>query len=394
MYFVAVIIAALSALLTPALVTIGAHAASFAVDSRAVEGPSRTAPIVFRTIRLTGMIEIGDAERLRTLVAPLARQPRFLPDAPLATLELSSMGGDLIEGLRLGYLMREYNLASVVRRGDLCLSACALAFLGGTAVHSQGETIPSRTIEIGARVGFHNFFLNPAITLARTDDDPAASRLRGFNEARGGASRLFRYAIDMGVDQGRIAGMVGRPPDVWDWMDTADAFLAYQACPAPLAWPVASLQEQATNICNHATGNQRRLEADQAQPLTNAQARRLLLEQVQRLLAGSKVKGSLARDLMSARVMRDESSTAALYADLGAAGLPLPELVGSTFRIGPYPAGNAESECIVSISPQSPERYRLALLGPDGLSRPPRSPPGICPGLFLYDALEIINPRP
>jgi hypothetical protein len=209
-----------------------------------------------------------------------------------------------------------------------------------------------------------------------------------------GASRLFRYAIDMGVDPVRIAGMVGRPPDVWDWMDTADAFLAYQACPAPLAWPVASLQEQATNVCNHATGGQRRLEPDQAQPLTNVQARRFLLEQVQRLLAGSKVKGSLARDLMSVRVMRDEGSSAALYADLGAAGLPLPELVGSTFRIGPYPAGNAESACIVSISPQSPERYRLALLGPDGLSRPPRSPPETCPGLFLYDALEIINPRP
>jgi len=202
-YFVAVIIAAVST-----LISIDAQAASFTVDTRTIEGPSRATPIVFRTIRLTGMIETGDSERLRVLVAPLARQPRVLPDAPLATLELSSMGGDLIEGLRLGYLMREFDLASVVRRGDLCLSACALAFLGGTAVHSRVETVPSRTIEIGARVGFHNFFLNPAITLARADDDPAASRVRGFNEARGGASRLFRYAIDMGVDPGRIAGMV------------------------------------------------------------------------------------------------------------------------------------------------------------------------------------------
>ena len=389
MYFVAVFVAAVSTLFS-----IGANAASFTVDTRNVDGLPRTTPIVFRTIRLTGMIETGDADRLRNLVAPLARQPRVLPDAPLATLELSSMGGDLIEGLRLGYLMREYNLASVVRRGDLCLSACALAFLGGTALRTQGETVPSRTIEIGARVGFHNFFLNPAIKLASADDDPAASRVRGFNEARSGASRLFHYAIDMGIDPGRIAGMVGRPAEIWDWLETADAFLAYRSCPAPLAWPVASLQAQATNICNHATGSQRRLDRDQALPLSNAQARRLLLEQLQRQLAGSKIKGALARDLMSAKVMRDDNSSAALYADLGAAGLPLPELVGSTFRVGPYPAGNAESECIVSISPQSPERYRLALIGPEGLSRPPRSPPAVCPGLFLYDAFDVINPQP
>src|SRR4051794_15991724 len=112
------------------------------------------------TIRMTGMIERGDADALRKALDRVKDATTIGPDGTLATVELSSSGGDVFEGIALGYVFREFAAGTLVRARDLCFSACALAFLGGSALATVGVPSPWRNIELGGQVGFHNMWLN------------------------------------------------------------------------------------------------------------------------------------------------------------------------------------------------------------------------------------------
>jgi hypothetical protein len=47
------------------------------------------------------------------------------------TISLSSGGGMLEDGYKLGQALREYGATSVIENGNVCASSCAVAFLGG-----------------------------------------------------------------------------------------------------------------------------------------------------------------------------------------------------------------------------------------------------------------------
>ena len=78
-------------------------------------------------MRLEGEIRLGDAERWASRIAKIGATAQ--PDAgePLAYVEMNSPGGSLLEGMRIGLVFKHYEVATVVRRGDQCYSACALA---------------------------------------------------------------------------------------------------------------------------------------------------------------------------------------------------------------------------------------------------------------------------
>lgn len=103
----------------------------------------------FRHIRLTGLISPGDAERLEKLVR---RSDPF----ELVVVSFDSEGGDYREGLRLADVIHGYRVSTFVGPGDTCLSACGLAFLGGTREVLRGFlSSPHRFVHVHARVGFH-----------------------------------------------------------------------------------------------------------------------------------------------------------------------------------------------------------------------------------------------
>lgn len=110
------------------------------------------------TFQLTGNIKEGVTDRLRAIVASI--------DLPInlydyrALIKLESNGGSWTEGIELAELFRELKIETVVENGSVCLSACAIAFLGGTAFHPEGGNIVSRSIDKGALLGFHAPFLN------------------------------------------------------------------------------------------------------------------------------------------------------------------------------------------------------------------------------------------
>jgi hypothetical protein len=101
-------------------------------------------------ISARGKIVEGDTERLVQYIEEL-------PNKANTAIYLASPGGNMIEGIKLGYLLQQMRIKTIVE-GDppnnFCYSACALAFLGGH--DSTGG--PWRSSTTNSHLGFHQFY--------------------------------------------------------------------------------------------------------------------------------------------------------------------------------------------------------------------------------------------
>ncbi len=345
------------------------------------------------TLRVTGMIEPGDADKLSAALRKIGALTPSKSGAPVATVEFSSIGGSLPDGFEIGMLMRKSGVMAVVRKGDLCMSSCALAFLAGN-VHGPSSVYPTEcNLAIGGEVAFHNFFLNPNGLRESTLVDPVQSRLQGFTDARSGTALLAKYAGNLGMPPNFVANLIGRPVDRFLYIETVDQFLSFHVCPIGIDRPAIPIDMQARNICNNSIGVSGRAEALIATPMVLAQAKLNLLQRLQENMQSSKAKGRLAAQLASGAVMRVKDEIDRLYEDLRAAGVALPDIVGPTFEIGSKESGAYEARCYVSLSSDDPDNFDVAVQGPRGFAEPSRVPPRNARRLFLFDRDDIINPH-
>ena len=355
---------------------------------------SRTVAVESPRLRLTGMIESGDAERLRELLDKLRELAPQRSGMPLATIELSSVGGDLSEGVRIGELLKNYRVVAVVRKQDLCLSACALALLGGTAVRAAAAYPHDCNVEVGGKVAFHNFFLDRSELREQTHDDPVASRLQGFADARGGAAMLIRYAADLGLPPTFVANLMARPVEEYQYLETIGEFLELNLCPIGLERPSLPMSHQAANVCNNSLPAPAPVSSMIVGPIASPQVRQYMLERVQDGLNAAKARGRLADQLATWSVMRTREEVDKLYDDLRAAGVALPEILGPTFEVAVNQGGRYRAVCYVSLSPTDPDRYDIVLQGPRSLADATRLPPANARRMFLYDRRDVANQRP
>ncbi len=285
-------------------------------------------------------------------------------------------------------------MATLVRANDRCLSACALAFLGGTQgqLPSQAPT-PSRTIEIGGQVGFHTFSLASPGDLSASSRDAREGAVRGFNVARGGTAALVHYAAQMGIDLAFIARLIGQTQDAWEYVDTDEAFVTLRVCPLGLEKYPANPAAIAANICNHATGGVVRASPLQARSLSVREARRHLLERVRDAAEAASTKGPLANQLGAVLASRDDALVESVYVGLRSASVPLPDIFNTNYEVTGYTLGAFPLECHVSFARSDPAKYDVVLVSQDGLLKPVQSAPAACPALFLFDRDDTINPR-
>ncbi len=381
----------LAGLAVAATSVLPAAAGTLTVESTSIPGLTPKSAIVSHTLRFTGLIEMPDADKLRAELSKIrARTPRG--DGPMATIEFSSKGGDLLEGIKIGYLLREFDVASLVRKEDMCLSACALAFLGGTQSRHQPAAIPNRRIAIGGKVGFHNFTINVGHVQAETKGDAAAGINRSFNLARAGAAQMMRFVTDMGIEPTFIAQLVGLPPERWQYVDTAGEFLETGSCPIGQLPSPGRIEAQAVNVCSNATGWLTALDPSQAQRQSLPQAQRHMLEHVRSNIAGLNLKGPLASQLAAVIASNDNRLVESVYGDLRAAGIVLPEMKGSHFEVLIEVRDGYRLQCHVSLTPNELESFDVVLVTNDGFARPFRRPPPGCPGLFRYNRDDMLNP--
>ena len=160
------------------------------------------------TIEASGEIVEGDAERLKAFAEPYSLGGL---DSPRFTLSLTSRGGNLLEGIRLGEAIRSIGLPTRVRAGHVCASACAISYLGGKAVGVTSDAV-WRELEPGAVLGFHSFYTG-------------AQKISLINETLGQVriinALIAEYASRMGnVDPGLLGSLLNTPPERIEVIDT------------------------------------------------------------------------------------------------------------------------------------------------------------------------------
>jgi hypothetical protein len=175
------------------------HAGTFRTMSSATERCNLT---------FEGPITEGDSHQLERNLPSWAERGEF-------TICLNSPGGLLAEGIQMARIIADRGVATLVQSGDVCTSACAVMFLGGTC-QATGDTGVytnfCRFVDRNAIVGFHAPFiqqLESSQSEVFTSDDVRAiwsrSRL---------ASREYATALDnLGVPTRMIMDFLAVNPN-------------------------------------------------------------------------------------------------------------------------------------------------------------------------------------
>lgn len=197
----------------------------------------------------------------------------------------------------------------------------------------------------------------------------------------------------MGIDTSFIARLLARSVEQWEYIDVAGTFTTLQVCPIGLDRLRTTPVSIATNICNNATAGFNPVTPLQSRQFSPREGKRHMLEEVQQNIEAFSMKGPLLAQLKAVLATRDDQLLDAVYNDLRSAGIPLPAPLGSFFIVTGYSAGPYSIECHVSFSRDDPGRFDVILQGPEGALKPLQSPPPACPGLFLYDQNDVLNPQ-
>lgn len=137
----------LAALLAVAVLPRTILAATISHQTDAAGDPFEVNHALRCNYRLDGPITPGDADRLAAV----------LPGEPggHTTLCLHSPGGSFSEGIEIAKLLKENGIGAWVEPGKSCLSACAVAFMGGSEFAHEVGLRPWRVLSSTARLGFH-----------------------------------------------------------------------------------------------------------------------------------------------------------------------------------------------------------------------------------------------
>ena len=193
----------------------------------------------------------------------------------------------------------------------------------------------------------------------------------------------------MGIDGGFAARLLGRPIDQFDYINTARSFIELQTC---LTLPVAvsaSAERQADNLCSNVIGPAAR--SGRVRAVTVHAVRLALLREVERHVMYSTANSRFIDRFRAMVSAGDELALAGLYDNLRAVGLPLPDLSGTTYDVTPMPE-SLKLSCKVSLPGDHPDSYDLVVVGPNGVSAPPRAAPERCRWIARHAPTDAINP--
>lgn len=143
-------------------------------------------------ISISGEIAEGDTDNFKAAVKSANDAGKLV-----TSIRLNSIGGSLLEGVRLADAVRFAKVATNVGQGATCASACFLVF-------AAGET---KFANYTAQIGVHG-----------------ASDQSGRETSESGAATvsMARVAKELGVPPGIIGRMVVTPPNEMVWLSPAD----------------------------------------------------------------------------------------------------------------------------------------------------------------------------
>lgn len=185
-------------------------------------------------IRIDGPIVPGDVERFGALVGE-KRDEIFdtLSGGVNMTdvvVSLNSDGGDLYEGLKLSDAIGGF--ATYVGKDDRCLSACAIAFLGGRVRVLRGyPEWPARYVHTAGTVGFHAPFSSLSNNITIPEGMPFTGALGNqianqfYAQAQDAINEITRRMEDWGLAADFVFAMIGKKYREGDDRPLSEQFL-------------------------------------------------------------------------------------------------------------------------------------------------------------------------
>ncbi|WP_417207870.1 hypothetical protein [Antarctobacter sp.] len=147
----------------------------------------------------------------------------YYPDSHYVTITLDSPGGSLAEAIRLMDTFRDLQIATRIDAKATCLSACAVAFLGGSRLVAN-EFWTSRTVEPGGQLGFHA----PSLSLPAGDLVPTQALTASYGLALESISSILDRRDRFDIPVSLVETMIATPPDQMYVLDKVDDFARWK----------------------------------------------------------------------------------------------------------------------------------------------------------------------
>ena len=194
--------------------------------------------------KLSGLINNGDAEKIDKVLSNKNTLERG--DWKIC---LDSPGGSFAEGVKLAKTFEENSIGTVVAQNNVCESACAIAFLGGSYFAIEGEyRRVSRTMHATAKLGFHA----PALLIP----DGKYSK-NEVNDAYNIALKAVLALSDMRSDgyevrESLFKAILATPFENMHYVDTVGKALRYKIDVSYVGISSGIVQNITNNICKNA----------------------------------------------------------------------------------------------------------------------------------------------
>lgn len=203
------------------LVAVFAMATSFAQAINIEQIGSVQTSVDKCTLLVSGTIVKGDAAKISTVIE---QETSLIPNYPgIGDNEnyvvcLTGPGGSYLEGITMAKVFSKFDVATSVPDKASCLSACAIAFLGGRRNFRSGVGYaPSRHLFPDSKLGFH------APQLAIEDGNYSQrSVLAAYKIALDAITELQASARELYIDKDLIREIVAHRGDDFHYVDTVD----------------------------------------------------------------------------------------------------------------------------------------------------------------------------
>ena len=228
------------------LALLAAVAPSEAAEIRLL-GTTRVDGVLTTQLSLSGPIARGDADKidagLKDAGFNTTRDGAYIGRA---VLYLDSPGGNFAEGVAIAKRLRSSIVATVIRKDARCLSACAIAFLGGTELGGEEVRLVSRTVEIGGVLGFHAPFLD----VPRGQyDKPTVDRT--YAVAVSSIADLIKLAESIGVSTDVLPEVLETGTGQFKFIQTVDDFARFNIGIAPQPKIPHVTETMVKNVCRN-----------------------------------------------------------------------------------------------------------------------------------------------
>jgi hypothetical protein len=173
---------------------------------------------------LEGEIFPGDADRIIERIEQIQEEKRSIianHDYIGSVLCLNSPGGSLLDALRVASAIR---VATRVRAGDECLSACAMIFMSGHVNFDESVPMAWRVLEPGGLLGFHAPSLGESLGSLSGEEINSLYNLSLATISEIASTLMVRFAgeIDRYFPPSLLAATLTTPPDDMMFIDTVD----------------------------------------------------------------------------------------------------------------------------------------------------------------------------